>query len=121
MKKILIVEDEPVLQDALNTAFTTGGYEVIKAMDGEEGIRMALEQKPDLVLLDLILPKKNGFEVLESIKKDVATKDIPVLMLTNLEESSEVMKAIELGAQGYLVKANYAIKEVLAKVQSIIG
>ncbi len=121
MKKVLIVEDEAALQDALKQAFAAGGYEVSQAFDGEEGIKMVAESKPDIVLLDLILPKKHGFEVLQAMKADAAAKDIPVLVLTNLEESAEVMKAIELGARGYLIKANYALKEVLAKVKDIIG
>lgn len=120
MKKILIVEDEAALQDALKQAFVAEGYEIAQAFDGEEGIKLIKEGKPDIVLLDLILPKKHGFEVLEAMKGNEATKDIPVLVLTNLEESTEVMKAIELGARGYLIKANYALKEVLAKVKDIL-
>lgn len=121
MKKLLIVEDEAALQDALQKAFAAEGYEVSQAFDGEEGVKMAKEKKPDMILLDLILPKKHGFEVLQEIKATDGLKDVPVLVLTNLEESTEVMKAIELGARGYLIKANYALKEVLAKVKDILG
>lgn len=121
MKKIVIIEDEVALQDALKKAFTAEGYEVYQGFDGEEGLAVIKDKKPDMILLDLILPKKHGFEVLEEMKKSDDIKDIPVLVLTNLEESTEVMKAIELGARGYLIKANYALKEVLAKVKDIIG
>jgi DNA-binding response OmpR family regulator len=121
MKKILIIEDETALQDALQKVFTAEGYEVAQAFDGEEGIAKVLSGKPDIVLLDLVLPKKHGFEVLQEMKKNDATLSTPVIVLTNLEESEEVMKAIELGARGYLIKANYALKEVLAKVKDILG
>ena len=121
MKKLLIVEDEVALQDALKKVFTGEGYDVAQAFDGEEGIALAKEKHPDMILLDLVLPKKHGFEVLEEIKKEEALKNTPVLILTNLEESEEVMKAIELGARGYLVKANYALTDVLAKVKDILG
>lgn len=121
MKKLVIIEDEVALQDALKKVFTAEGYEVSQAFDGEEGVAVIKDKKPDIILLDLILPKKHGFEVLEEMKKDEDIKNIPVLVLTNLEESTEVMKAIELGARGYLIKANYALKEVLAKVKDIIG
>ena len=121
MKKLVIVEDEIALQDALKKVFTAEGYEVAQAFDGEEGVAVIKEKKPDIVLLDLILPKKHGFEVLEEMKKSDDTKNIPVLVLTNLEESTEVMKAIEMGARGYLIKANYALKVVLAKVRDILG
>ena len=121
MKSILIIEDEAALQDALKKTFASEGYEVRQGFDGEEGIALAREKKPDLVLLDLVLPKKHGFEVLQAMKQDEALKEVPVLVLTNLEESEEVMKAIELGARGYLIKANYALKEVLAKAKDILG
>ena len=116
MKKITIIEDEAALQDALKKAFSGEGYEITQAFDGEEGISLVKSALPDLVL-----PKKHGFEVLQEMKADETTKNIPVLVLTNLEESTEVMKAIELGARGYLIKANYALKEVIAKVKDIIG
>lgn len=121
MKKLLIIEDETVLQDALKKVFSAEGYEVFQAYDGDEGSAFVKDKKPDIVLLDLVLPKKHGFEVLEEMKKSDELKNIPVLILTNLEESEEVMKAIELGARGYLIKANYALSEVLAKVKDIVG
>jgi DNA-binding response OmpR family regulator len=120
MKNILIIEDESALQDALKKVFVGEGYEVVQAFDGEEGLALAKQKKPDLVLLDLVLPKKHGFEVLQAMKQDKELEAVPVLILTNLEESEEVMKAIELGARGYLIKANYALKEVLAKAKDLL-
>ncbi len=121
MKTVLIVEDEMALQDALQKVFTADGYTVVQAFDGEEALSRIKEKKPDIILLDLILPKKHGFDVLQSIKSNEDTKQIPVLILTNLEESEDVMKAIEFGARGYLIKANYALKEVLTKVKEVLG
>jgi len=120
MQRILIVEDEPTLQKTLSFALERAGYEIKGALDGEIGLRLAKEIKPDLILLDLILPKMDGFEVLEEIKKDENIKDIPVIILTNLESSQDIEKALVLGAKTYLVKANYDLKDVIQKVKENI-
>lgn len=120
MKKILFIEDESALQKTLGDVLRKEGYKVISAMDGEEGLRLVKSEMPDLVLLDLILPKFHGFEVLKKIKEDQQTKDIPVVVLTNLEGTGDVEKALELGATTYLVKANYSLEEVIQKVKKSI-
>ena len=120
MKKILLVEDEPALQESFKTAFVGKGYELTQAMDGEEGLAVMRAQKPDVVLLDLVLPKKHGFEVLKEMKSDANLKDLPVIVLTNLENSEDVEKALELGATTYLVKANYSLEEVVQKVEETL-
>lgn len=120
MKKILFVEDEPALQESFQVALGERGYECLKAMDGEEGLKMIRSEKPDLVLLDLVLPKKHGFEVLKETKSDPILKDIPVIVLTNLENSEDVEKALELGATTYLVKANYSLEEIVQKVEEAL-
>ena len=84
MKKILFIEDEAALQEAMGEALKQNNYKVIKALDGEIGIRLAKSEKPDLILLDLMLPNKNGFEVLKELKSTEKAKDIPVIVLTNL-------------------------------------
>jgi len=117
MKKILFVEDEPSLQKAIKEVLTQEKFEVLIASDGEEGLKLVKEKKPDLILLDLILPKKDGFEVLKELKEDDNTKDIPVIVLTNLEGTGDVEKALELGATTYLVKANYELDDVLKLVK----
>jgi len=120
MKKILFVEDETALQKTFGDILKEEGYEIFTALDGEMGLRMAKEKKPDLILLDLILPKMDGFELLGNLKADPDTKDIPVIILTNLERVEDIEKALELGATTYLVKANYTLKEVVDKVKQVI-
>ncbi|KKU40126.1 MAG: Response regulator receiver protein [Candidatus Azambacteria bacterium GW2011_GWD2_46_48] len=93
---------------------------MLNALDGEIGLQMALREKPDLILLDLILPKIDGFEVLENIRKNEATKNIPVIVLTNLENAAAVERALALGALSYLVKANYELEDVVQKVKQAI-
>lgn len=120
MKKILFIEDESALQRAATQVLSEEGYQMLSALDGEIGIRLAQEEKPDLILLDIILPKKDGFEVLQELKSDEATKNIPVVILTNLEGSTDVERALELGATTYLVKTNYRLEEVVEKVKTIL-
>ena len=125
MKKILFIEDEPVLQKTFGEILKQEGYEIIPALDGEIGLRLANPpaggKKPDLILLDLILPKVHGLEVLKKLKEDEATKDIPVIILTNLEGIGDVDKAIELGATTYLIKADYSLEEVVEKIKKALG
>jgi len=116
-KKILFVEDESALQKTFGDILKQEGYEMISALDGEAGLSLAKTEKPDLILLDLVLPKMHGFEVLKSLKEDTETKDIPIIVLTNLESTGDVEKALELGATTYLVKADYTLEEVLSKIQ----
>jgi DNA-binding response OmpR family regulator len=120
MKKILFIEDESALQKTFGEVLGQEGYEVISALDGESGLRLAKSEKPDLILLDLVLPKIHGFEVLKILRGDDNTKDIPVIVLTNLEAIEDVDKAIELGATTYLVKAQYSLEEVLVKVRKVL-
>lgn len=117
MKRILFIEDESSLQRTFSDLLKSEGYEMISALDGETGLRLAKEGHPDLVLLDLILPRIHGFEVLKELKTDPGTKEIPIIVLTNLEELGDVEKAIELGATAYLVKAQYSLEEVVEKIK----
>ncbi|OGZ44652.1 MAG: hypothetical protein A2756_05575 [Candidatus Ryanbacteria bacterium RIFCSPHIGHO2_01_FULL_48_27] len=121
MKKILFIEDEAVLQKTVSEVLVNHDYEVLQALDGEIGLRIAREKQPDLILLDLIMPRKNGFEVLEELKQDETTKHIPVIVLTNLEGPEEVERVLNAGATTYLVKANYSLEEVLQKVKDTIA
>ncbi|MBI2643908.1 MAG: response regulator [Candidatus Wildermuthbacteria bacterium] len=121
MKTILFVEDESALQKTFEDTLKEQGYSVIHALDGETGLRLAKEKNPDLVLLDLILPKMSGFEVLEELKQDKATKHIPVIILTNLEDMQNVQKAVDLGATTYLLKSSYRLEEIVSKVKQALG
>jgi len=121
MKCILFVEDEFTLQKTFGEILKQEGYEMVSALDGEIGLRLAKTKKPDLILLDLILPKVHGFEVLKKLKEDIETKDIPVIVLTNLEGIGDVEKAIELGATTYLVKASYSLEEIIEKIKKALG
>lgn len=121
METILIIEDESALQKTMGDALSMEGYKTISALDGEIGLRLAKEKKPDLILLDLIMPKINGFEVLKNLKADESTKTIPVIVLTNLEGMADVDKAIELEATTYLVKTQYSLEEVVQKIKQVLG
>ena len=120
MKKILFIEDESALQKTLGEVFEQEGYQLISALDGESGLRLAQKEKPNLILLDLILPKLHGFDVLKKLKADKETEHIPVIVLTNLEGIEEVEKAIELGATTYLIKAQYSLEEVIEKIKKAL-
>ena len=121
MKKILFIEDESALQEAVGEFLRQKGYNVLKAMDGETGIRLAESESPDLVLLDLILPKKEGFEVLKILKDGDETKDIPVIVLTNLEGVKDLDRAMTFGATTYLIKTQYSLEEIFNKIKKVIG
>lgn len=120
MKKILFIEDESALQRAVTQVLTEEGYKVLSALDGETGLELAKKELPNLILLDIILPKKDGFEVLEELKADPAAGRIPVIILSNLEGSSDVERALALGAKSYLVKTNYRLDEVVQKIKDIL-
>lgn len=120
MKTILFIEDESALQKTIGGALEEDA-EVVSALDGEIGIRLAKKRLPNLILLDLVLPKKDGFQVLQELKEDPETANIPVIVLTNLEDMKDVQRALDLGATTYLVKSNYQLEDVLQKVREILS
>lgn len=120
MKTILFIEDEAALQKTLSEVLKQEDYKVMNALDGESGLNLAKLEKPNLILLDLILPKMNGFDVLAALKNSPETKDIPVIVMTNLENLENVEKAIESGATTYLCKAQYSLTEILEKIKKIL-
>jgi len=119
-KKILIIEDDSAFQKALKKSLEREEYEVSAVSDGDTGIRAASEERPDLILLDIILPKKSGFEVMKYISSKPELASIPVIVLTNLEGSNDVEKMLTMGAQAFLVKANYSIKEIVDVIKRIL-
>ena len=118
--KIILVEDDKMLADMYITKFSKEGLEVMRADDGEKGLAMIKEKKPDLVLLDIIMPKLDGFAVLKEIKKDKELADTHVLLLTNLGQSEDVDKGKKLGADDYFIKANHTPAEIVEKVKYIL-
>lgn len=120
MSKILFIEDEISLQTTLGGALKEAGFEIENAYDGETGLKIAQTSKPDLILLDLILPKMDGFQVLRDLKSGAGTKDIPVIVLTNLESADDVGKVIALGATTYLVKSNYELVDIVTKIKEVL-
>lgn len=111
--KVLIIDDEKGVLKMYSEYLQIGGVEALQAQDGETGIKIAKEKKPDVILLDIIMPRYNGLDVLKDIKNDPEIKNIPVFLLTNLPQESSGDKAKTLGAAGYLVKAEYEPKMVL--------
>lgn len=118
---ILIVEDDVFLADLYKTKFTLEGFKVSVANDGEKGLEMAIKNLPDIILLDLVLPKMSGFDILKEVKADVKAKNIPVILLTNLSQKSDVEKGLKLGADDYLIKAHFMPSEVVEKIKRLVG
>lgn len=121
MKKIIIVEDEEVLRNLLKKKLENEGYEVEVAEDGEEGIRKIREVEFDLILLDIIMPKMGGFDVLEAMQKDENISDIPVIVVSNSGQPVEIDRAQKLGAKDWVVKTEFDPQEVIKKVKEQIG
>ncbi len=119
--RILLVEDDEFLAELYATKLTLEGFGVHVAGDGRRGLKLAQEQHPDLILLDIILPKLDGFEVLRELKIDPQTKAIPVILLTNLSQRSEVQQGLDLGAVDYLIKAHFMPSEVVAKIKAVLA
>lgn len=120
MKKILLIEDEVALNKTLKEYLTGEKFEILSAFDGETGLSMAKEKLPDLVLLDIILPKKDGYAVLDELRSDEKTQNIPVIILTNMESSDDVRRALERGVTTYLIKSNYKLEDILVKVKEAL-
>ena len=115
--KIFIVEDEDILLKVLKEKFERESYQVALATDGEMAFSLIQKFQPDMILLDLLLPKKSGFEVLEQIKSDPALKTTPVIVLSNLGQDEDIKKALQMGADDHLVKTHHPINEVLDRVK----
>lgn len=119
-KTILIIEDDKFLRDLIARKLTEEGFEISEAVNGEEGIKKIKEGKPDLVLLDLILPGIDGFEVLRKIKEEPQLARIPVIILSNLGQKEDVEKGMKLGASDYLIKAHFTPAEIIQKIKTAL-
>lgn len=120
-KKILLIEDDRFLRELMSKKLLSLNYEVETAADGESGLAKIKEVKPDVVLLDLILPGMNGFEVLEKSKADPETASIPIVILSNLGQTEDVEKGLKLGAVDFLVKAHFTPQEIVNKLKTLLG
>lgn len=120
-KSILLVEDDRFLRKAAEATLRRHGFIVPTAADGEEALQRVRDEVPDLVLLDLIMPKLQGFEVLRILKQDPATSYIPVVVLSNLGQESDVQQALQGGAIAYLIKANLSLQDLVTRVQTIFN
>lgn len=119
-KKILIIEDDKFLRELIAQKLLKQDYEILQAVDGEEGMRKVEEEQPDLVLLDLILPGIDGFEVLERMQDDPKLSSIPVVILSNLGQKEEVERGLKLGAVDYLIKAHFTLGEIIEKIKKAL-
>lgn len=121
MKKILIIEDDSFIAKAYQIKLERLGYEVWLASDGKEGLEILEQRLPDLILLDLVMPKMDGFAFLEKIKADPKLKQIPVIVSSNLGQSEDMTRAKSLGANDYIVKTNMSLAELVKKVERFIS
>ena len=120
-KTVLVVEDDTFLAQLLTNRLQRAGLTVTRAGDGEEALRILKNTKPDLILLDIILPKKSGFEVMEEIQKDPLLKRAPIVIISNLGQDEDMARGRQLGAIEYYVKAQTSIEDLVNKVQEILG
>ena len=119
-KIILVVEDDRFLSRIYSTKLTKEGYDAVLATEGDEAMRKLEEKTPDLILLDLVLPKKTGFEILEDIRKNSKYAKVPVIILSNLGQPEDIERGKKLGAQDYFVKANINIQDVVEKIKKYL-
>ncbi len=120
-KKILIVEDEELIKSLLQKKLVKEGYDVSTASNGEEGLEVMRRVSPDLILLDIIMPKMGGFEMMEEMRRDEKLEKIPVIVISNSGQPVELDRAKKLGAKDWLIKTNFDPEEVLEKVKKQLG
>ena len=118
--KVLIIEDDSFILEMYKIKFESSNFEVISANDGIKGLKTLEKENPDIILLDVIMPKKDGFSVLKAIKSNPALEKIPVILLTNLGQRENIEKGFELGAAGYIIKAHFTPSEIVKKVRDVL-
>ncbi|MBI3443410.1 response regulator [Candidatus Woesebacteria bacterium] len=118
-KTILIVDDEPALLKALSSKVLSLGYRVVEATNGDQAISQFKKEKPDLVLLDVVMPQKNGFEVLEELTIKMHSR-VPVIILSNLEQNQDIETGKNLGAKDYIVKSNISLRDIMIKIHNTL-
>ena len=120
MKTILLVEDDPFVVDIYTTKLESAGFSIDVAEDGEDALRKLKEKKPDLMILDIVLPNIDGWELLKKIRTELGLEDLKVVVLSNLSQKEEVQKGLELGALKYFIKANFTPSEVVGEIIKIL-
>ncbi len=120
MKKILIIDDDLTFQKTMSSKLVTMNYEVESAYDGEEGLKMALANKPDLILLDIMMPKMDGLTVLKGLKSNKDLPTIPVLITSNLTSFDKISEGVALGVRGYIIKSNESLDTIANQVEFIL-
>jgi len=120
MKKVLIIEDDPFLSGMYLKKLKLSGFEVKVAADGKDGLESIKKDRPDLILLDIVLPQMDGYEILKRLKEDKELRNIPVILLTNLGQKEEVEKGMALGAEAYIIKAHFTPTAVVDKVKEVL-
>lgn len=121
MAKVLFIEDDDFLRSLVVTKLQKNDFEVATNADGNDALQVINQEKPDILLLDLMLPGVGGFEILEAIRNDATWKDLKVIIFSNLGDEEDIKKGEELGASEYLVKANFTLDELVEKVQELLG
>jgi len=121
MSKILFVEDDPLIVKIYTTRLTADGYEVLSADNGEAGLKLAEEMVPDLIVLDVMMPKMDGFAVLTKLRQNEKTKNVPILIYSNLAQEDEMNRAKTLGATEFIIKANFSPTEMVAKIKQYLS
>ncbi len=121
IKKILLVEDEPMLSNLLKGRLEKDGFQVVQARDGDEALADLKTGKYDLMLLDIILPKMSGFEVMESMRSDPNAENVPVVIVSNLGQEGDIQRGQMLGAVGYFIKAQLSIEELVGKIKEFFS
>ena len=121
MKKILLVEDEKILAEMYKDKFTEAGFEVFLALEAKEGLKLAKKERPDLIILDILLPRENGITFLTWLRKDSETASIPVVAFSNYDDPATKREAAKLGVKEYLIKTNYTPSEVVEKVKQLLS
>ncbi|MBU0723069.1 response regulator [Patescibacteria group bacterium] len=118
-RTILIVEDEGLLRELMSEKLQIEGFNTIEAVDGDEGLTLALQKRPDLIVLDLLMPKMGGMEVLRRLREDDYGRSIPVIIVSNLSGKENIAEGAEKGAIEYLIKANFSLEEIVNKIKEM--
>lgn len=120
-KKILIADDDQHVIDTVGSVLKDAGFEVLTAFDGQEGLDTALKEKPDLLVLDIIMPKKSGLETLFELRQNSWGKNVPIIILTNVNDNEQLAKALELGVDEYMIKSNVHLSHIAERAKHILG